>query len=185
MPRKVALLAAAALVLRACGSADEPATTQAAAATTTTAAPATTTTAAPATATAAPTHHHDDSSANHNHKTTTTTTTTVPPTTTTFVPTHGNDAVGVYLGVAPPRCRHRRHAGRVPGCDRHGSRHRILRATQTWPAIKARLQGLGLADGYYNAVSVLFATMDDATAFADAYPGDVVGIAAVKTYCLD
>ena len=47
------------------------------------------------------------------------------------------------------------------------------------------LEGLGLADGYYNAVSVLFATMDDATAFADAYPGDVVGIAAVKTYCLD
>ena len=46
-------------------------------------------------------------------------------------------------------------------------------------------EGLELGDGDYAALSVHFGTMDDATAFADAYPGEIVGIVAVKTYCLD
>ena len=39
--------------------------------------------------------------------------------------------------------------------------------------------------GSYWAASVLFATTDDASAFVAAYPGDIVGIAEVTTFCLD
>jgi hypothetical protein len=46
-------------------------------------------------------------------------------------------------------------------------------------------EALGLEDGFYYGVGLYFATMDDAIAFAAAYPGEVVGIANVTTFCLD
>jgi hypothetical protein len=47
------------------------------------------------------------------------------------------------------------------------------------------MEGLGLEGGSYYAVALYFATVEDANAFVSAYPGDIVGIAEVQTFCLD
>jgi hypothetical protein len=99
--------------------------------------------------------------------------------------THGGDAVAVYLGVIEESA----GSGNINddfadiiaaagamgyfagsgdlGCD-HGA-----------------AESLGLAAGFYYGVAVYFATVEDANMFVAAYPGEVVGIAEITTFCLD
>lgn len=187
MRRSLMVLSVAGVLAASCGSSEGGATTTAAAstaapttamavtttaaATTTTAAPSTTatttTTAAPATTTAAPT---------------TTTSVALPE---TIIPTHGGDAVAVYLGI-------------IAESDSSGNLNADFADVIAAAAdlgydagvsdlgcdVGAR-EGLGLDDGYYYAVGLYFATVEDANGFAAAYPGDIVGIAEVQTLCLD
>ena len=188
------LLVVVALLLASCGgSADETASETAAPttatptsqATTTTAAPATTT-AAPTTTTTAPTTTAAPTTTTTTATTTTTTTTTVPPLPDALSPTHGGEAVAVYLAVA--------EWDSVSGNPADGFTTEIAAAQDLGYFVGSGdlacdmggQDGLGLpSDGYYWAASVLFATVPDANAFVAAYPGDVVGIVEVQTYCLD
>lgn len=185
-------LVALVLTAGACGSSDGVETTVAAA---TTAAPTTeapTSTAAP-TATTDPTATVAPVTTTPTTTTTSTTTTTAAPTTTTaaplpegLVPEHGGDAVAVYLGVV--------EYDDVEGNPADGFVDAIAAAEAMGYFVgsgdlacdQRAQEALGLpADGYYWAASVLFATVEDANVFAAAFSGDIVGIVAVKTYCLD
>ena len=101
------------------------------------------------------------------------------------MPTHGGDAVGVYLGVVlqdeatdgmPAEFQDAIDAAKTLG---YFAGYSDLACDQ------GAQEGLGLAEGFYNGVSVLFATVEDANTFAAEYPGDIVGIVEVTTFCLD
>lgn len=103
-----------------------------------------------------------------------------------LLPEHGGNAVAVYLGVV--------EYDAVEGNPADGFADPIAAAESMGYFVgsgdlacdQGGQEALGLpADAYYWAASVLFATVDDANLFAAAFPGDIVGIAEVTTYCLD
>jgi hypothetical protein len=103
-----------------------------------------------------------------------------------LLPEHGGDAVAVYLGVV--------EYDDVEGNPADGFAAAIAAAEAMGYFVgsgdlacdQGGQEALGLpADAYYWAASVLFATLEDANVFAAAFPEDIVGIAALKTYCLD
>ena len=139
--------------------------------------------------------HHRRANDHHGRTTTSTTTTTTTTSTTTttlpalpdgLVPTHGGDAVAVYLGVV--------EYDAVEGNPADGFADAILAAEAMGYFVgsgdlacdQGAQEALELPpDGYYWAASVLFATVDDGLAFAAAFPGDIVAILEVTTFCLD
>jgi len=103
-----------------------------------------------------------------------------------LLPTHGGDAVGVYLGVVEYDAVEGNPADGFADAFAAAEAMGYFVGSGDLACDQGAQDGLGLpADGYYWAASVLFATVDDANAFVAAYPGDVVGIAEVKTFCLD
>jgi len=174
----VVAVAAIALLAAACGSTSTSTTNTTAP---TTAAPAPATTAGPApttTAASAPT-------------TTAATTTTVTPPTTVLVPpapanlTHGGEAVGVYLKVIE---------------ESESSGNFFEDFADVTAAVEAMgyfagfgdlgcdggaQEGLSLPEGDYLGSAVYFSTVEDAETFATIYGEEIVGIATVRTGCLD
>lgn len=185
MCRPLTVLFICSIFAAACGSSDAAAST-----TTTTTATPTTTVAATTTPTALTTTVAPTTTTTAT-PTATTTTTAVPTTTTaaalpeTIIPTHGGDAVVVYLGVIAE--------GDSSGDLNTDFADVIAAAADMGYDVgvsdlacdSGAMEGLGLEDGYYYAAALYFATVEDANAFAAAYPGDIVGIAEVQTFCLD
>lgn len=182
MRRPLLVVLVAGALVASCGSSEGGATTTAAAGT---AAPTTTTTAAPTTTSVAPTTTSTTTTAAPTTTTAAPTTTTEVPLPETIIPTHGGDAVAVYLGII---------AESDSSGDLNADFADVIAAAADlgYDAgvsdlacdVGAR-EGLGLEDGYYYAVGLYFATVEDANAFAAAYSGDIVGIAEVQTLCLD
>jgi hypothetical protein len=122
----------------------------------------------------------------------TTTTTTAAPTTTEApaLPaqaelTHGGEAVGVYLQV-------------IEEADSSGDfRADFAAVVDDVEAMgyfggfgdlncdQGAQEALGLGAGQWYGASLYFETEADAELFVAAYPGEVVGIATVFTYCVD
>ncbi len=102
-----------------------------------------------------------------------------------LIPTHGGDAVAVYLGVITES----EAADGIPAALQEAMSSAeamgYFAGYADLACDQGAREGLGLAEGFYYGASVLFATVADANLFAAAFPGDVVGIVEISTYCLD